>query len=243
MGRGPLPSARRRRGAARATVRAVTVLGAAVLMTTCGALVSGASGAGVAGGTWHFEETSGQVAVDSSGLGSDGVIRGPVGLGQPGHTGRAFAFGATTAWVEVPSSDRVNPGSRDFTASAWVKFTKAPSSGVTYDVIRKGLSHTAGGEFKLEIVPGGRVRCIAKDAARVRGAIAGPARNLADGSWHHVACQRSGRAWRAIADGIVRSKTVGLGAISNAKSLAIGGQYGKEDPFPGLVDEVDLSIG
>jgi hypothetical protein len=166
-----------------------------------------------------------------------------VALGQGGYRGTAFGFGPTNAWVEVPSSDATNPGTRDFSATAWVKFAKAPGTGVTYDVIRKGLSYTAGGEFKLEIVSGGRAKCIGKDAARVRGAIVFPKRNLADGQWHHVGCARTGAAWQVVVDGVTKSKVVGFGNIANAKSLSIGGQYGKEDPFPGLVDEVELSFG
>lgn len=223
--------------------RSAAVTGATVVAVAVGGATSGAAAATTVSGLWHFDETSGQVAADASPSGVHGTIRGPVGLGHAGQVGTAFAFGATNAWVEVPSSAALNPGERDFRATAWIKFSKAPGTGVTYDVIRKGLAATAGGEFKLEIVSGGRAKCIGKDAARVRGAIVFPRRNLADGQWHHVGCARTGSEWQVVVDGVVKSKAVGFGSIGNAKSLAIGGQYGKEDPFPGLVDEVALSFG
>lgn len=222
--------------------RLAVVIGATVLGVGTGGLTAGASAAAV-GGLWHLDETSGQVAADSSGSGAHGAVRGPVALGQEGHRGTAFAFGPVNAWVEVPSTAATNPGTRDFEATAWIRFSKAPGTGVTYDVLRKGLSYTAGGEFKLEIISGGRARCIAKDAARVRGAVVFAGRNLADGRWHRVGCVRTGAAWQVVVDGVVKSKSVGLRDIANGKSLSIGSKYGTEDPFPGLVDEVELSFG
>ena len=54
------------------------------------------------------------------------------------------------------------------------------------DVIRKGLSYTATGEYKLEIASGARARCEAKDSARKVGVVWGPNTSLADGKWHQV---------------------------------------------------------
>ncbi len=47
----------------------------------------------------------------------------------------------------------------------------APSTGQTYDIARKGLAGTAGGEYRVETVPGGTVTCTAKDAARLGGVV------------------------------------------------------------------------
>ena len=109
-----------------------------------------------------------------SGGGHSCTIRGSVALGLAGHSGYGYGFDADGSWVEVPSTASLNPGRRDFSYSAWVNLSVAPGAGMTYDIVRKGLSATKGGEYKLEIVPGGRVKCEAKDSARVRAALTGP---------------------------------------------------------------------
>jgi hypothetical protein len=194
-------------------------------------------------GLWHFDEPTGSTAFDSSGAVNNGTLRGRVGMGVAGHAGTAFSFATAGSWVEVPTATSLNPGARDFSFSAWINITRAPAKNVTYDIVRKGVTTTSGGEFKLEMVPGGRARCTAKDANGKRGSILGPSTNLADSRWHEVGCARVGSAWRVVVDGTVRSTTAGLGSISNTTSLSIGSKYGREDATPGLVDEVVLSIG
>jgi hypothetical protein len=202
-----------------------------------------AASAATTGGAWDLDELSGTVAADSSGSGNNGTILGPVQRGVPGHTGTGFSFAAPGSWVEVKSKASLNPGKSSFSFSAWVNFSRAPASGETYDVIRKGLSATAGGEYKLEIISGGRAKCEAKDVARVRGVMTFPKLNLADGQWHQVGCARTATGWSVIVDGKVKTKAIVFGSIGNTKSLSIGSNYGKEDFNPGVVDEVRLSIG
>jgi hypothetical protein len=192
---------------------------------------------------WHFDETSGTVAADSSGNGNDGTIVGDVSRGEPGYLGTAFGFGADGSWVRVPTSSSLNPGTSDFSYSARVKLDRLPASGQTMDVIRKGLSGTKAGEFKIEILDLGRVRCIAKDSNRVRGAITGSAKmRLAVGQWYLVGCEQTGSSWSVIVNDLKRSTTVNFGSISNSLALSIGSNYGEEDFVDGVVDEVELSI-
>lgn len=225
----------------RLTLAPVLAVSALAAVTALPAQAAVAAEAG--GGSWAFDETSGTVAVDRSGFGNDGTLRGAVGLGQQGHAGTAFSFAAEGSWVEVPSQDSLNPGTEDFTFTAWVNLATPPLNGATYDIVRKGLTTTKGGEFKVEVIKNGLVRCTTKDAAKVRGAITGPRVNVANGAWHQIGCARVGNTWRVIVDNKVRSKTIALGSISNTKSLSIGSKYGQEDGTPGLVDDVLLTIG
>jgi hypothetical protein len=195
------------------------------------------------GGAWSLDEASGLKAFDSSGNGNDGTVRGGVVQGLPGRVGTAYSFDAPGSWVEVPNAPSLNPGTRNFTMSASVKVGVVPGTGVTYDIIRKGLAGTKTGEFKLEIIKGGLLKCTAKDSARLLGAITFPRVNVANGQWHDIGCARTGSTWQVILDGTVKSKSVAFGSISNTKSLAIGSKYGNDDGTPGLVDEVRLSIG
>lgn len=213
----------------------------AVIVGTGATVPQSASAAG-GGGEWQLDETSGNTAVDSSGNGHDGTVRGDVGMGAPGHQGSAFDFHAPGSWVEVDSSDSLNPDTEDFTVSAWVNVDNTPGSGQVYDVVRKGLPGSTGGEFDLQIVNHGYVRCIAKDSDRTRSSITGPRRSVTDGQWHHIGCVRSGSSWQVTVDDTTRSTRAGLGSIDNTKSLAIGSSYGNGNEVRGLVDDVQLSL-
>jgi hypothetical protein len=228
-----------RRALARTLLTLAAVVSPALLVHTTAVEASAAT----VNGAWNFEESSGTTAHDSSSFNNDGTILKQPTLRQAGHTGSAFLFGTNSSWVKVPTAASLNPGTADFEASAWIKGTVAPASGQTYDVIRKGLSTTAGGEYKLEIIPGGKVRCSAKDAARVRG-VATSTTSVMNGAWHKVACRLTGSTWAVVVDDSVRaSRSVPFGTIANTKDLSVGSKYGQEDGFRGLIDEVRLTVG
>ncbi len=206
---------------------------------------SPASAAPIEVGVWHLDEPSGAtIAVDSSGAGNSGLIRGNVVAGQPGYMNTSFLFDG--GWIEVANSETMNPGSRDFTASAYLRLVRLPRSGETFDIIRKGTAGVKGGEFKLEIGTAGKVRCIAQGitpaGSRVTARAIAPKVNLADGLWHAVQCSRTGSTWTARVDGITASVTANLGSIGNAKPVAIGAKYGQEDYTRGHIDELRLEF-
>ncbi|HET6560458.1 MAG TPA: LamG-like jellyroll fold domain-containing protein [Marmoricola sp.] len=203
-----------------------------------------AAAATSAGGLWHFNDRAGSTtASDASGNNNLGYLREGVVAGAPGAAGTAFDFRAESgAWVEVPDRATLNPGGRSFTYAASVRLDVAPPVGVTYDIVRKGVTTTAGGEFKLEVAKDGIARCTAKDANKLVASVSGPRRNVANGAWHRISCSRSATAFRITVDGVSRTKTVTLGSISNTRSLSIGAKYGVEDRTPGFIDEVQLQI-
>ncbi|HET9858944.1 MAG TPA: LamG-like jellyroll fold domain-containing protein [Nocardioidaceae bacterium] len=182
------------------------------------------------------------VATDSSGNGNHGVNQGSPVLGLPGHAGTSYSFDRLGSWVQVPSHSSLNPGTDDFMFSAWVNFTVEPQPGETYDIIRKGLAYTASGEFKVEIMPRGRVKCSAKDSDGHEAWVIDGEADVADGSWHLIGCARVGRTWSVFVGPTVTSKRTELGSISNTFPLAIGSKYGQEDVPQGSVDEVKLVI-
>jgi hypothetical protein len=183
-----------------------------------------------------------QVAADNSGNGHDGVIQGNPAIGLRGHSNSAYSFDRPGSWIQVPPDPRLNPGRRDFVFSAWVNLEHAPRRAQTYDIIRKGLGRTPGGEFKLEILSGERVKCSTKNARGRGHAINSPVRRIADGNWHMVGCARTGSRWSTILDGMVTTKKVNMGVISNTMAVSIGSKYGLEDVPDGRVDEVALFI-
>jgi hypothetical protein len=184
-----------------------------------------------------------QTVKDSSSRGNDGIMMGDTVRGVPGHQGTAYAFDDLGSWVEIPSDPSLNPEGRDFVISAWVSFPHAPQSHDTFDIIRKGLSFTPSGMYKLELVSNGRARCTAKDATRRKARITSPQTGLADGGWHQVGCARVGATWSVVVDGVATVKNVALGAIANDMELSIGSKYGREDVPHGAADDVVLAVG
>jgi hypothetical protein len=216
----------------------LVVVGATVTLTASPAA------AATTGSRWLLDEPAGSSTAEDSLGNADGKVHGPVVSGLPGFQGGAFSFPSAAAWVEVANQAALNPGTSDFSYSAYVKLTTVPTtSTVTYDVVRKGLSTTKTGEFKIEVIKGGRIRCTAKDSDRNRVALVGPSSNVGDGRWHHIACSRTGNTWRVTVDSASTTKQAPLKSISNSLSLSIGGKYGKQDNVPGLVDDVELTIG
>lgn len=182
------------------------------------------------------------VAADSSGQGHDGVNQGRPDVGRPGHRGTSYSFSQDGSWVQVASNPRLNPQSRDFLYSAWINFEHRPVRRETYDIIRKGLSFSGGGEFKLEIVPPGRIKCTAKDSTGYVANILDPDSDVADGRWHRVGCARTGGSWSVLVDDTITSERTDLGRVGNTIALSLGSKYGREDGVAGRVDEVVLAI-
>jgi hypothetical protein len=211
----------------------------------------------VAGGAWALvnglpapgdpDRAAGRVppfvAVDSSGNGNDGIIQGDTVVGLPGRYGTSYTFVRRGSWVQVPSAPDINPGTRDFLVTVWVEFDEFPGPGETYDLVRKGVSYTTPGEFKLEVLPGGLVRCTAKDESKKVVTATSIAAIPDDETWHQIGCARTGEVWSVLVDDALRAHVVDLGAVANTVPLSIGAKYGLEDRPRGRVDDVKLFFG
>lgn len=183
------------------------------------------------------------LAVDNFGGGHDGNIQGLVKFGLPGYDdATSYSFEERGAWILVPSAAPLNPVDQDFLVSAWVNLDDSPDSAETYDVVRKGISFTSPGEFKLGILPFGRVRCTARDQyQREVTATSRRARDF-DGDWHRIGCARTGSMWSVIVDDAIETRLVALGSVASTVAMYIGSKYGFEDRSAGRVDDVKLII-
>ena len=214
-------------------------------------VVAGALAAWVVGSRWWSpapvvdlgRHVTTLVARDSSGNGHHAVIQGPVEMGRPGRYGSSFSFDERDSWLMVPPSPELNPGDHDFLLSAWVSLGASPGPGETYDVIRKGISYTIPGEFKLEVLPQDRVRCTAKDDQERTARVTTSKVRVLDGRWHHLGCARTGPLWSVLVDDTVTSRWTSLGVIENEVPMAIGSKYGMEDRPAGRLDDVRLVVG
>jgi len=161
-------------------------------------------------------------AFDSSGNGNTGTNTAVVGDGQ------GYVFNGSSSRVTVDDSASLSPGAADFEFGVTLK-TTLPAAGTDYDVLRKGLASTAGGEYKIEIlnVKGlAKAMCLVKDAdkhvASVRWA---PKGGLDLTQRHTITCRKSSTGISLQLDSFpVRRKNNanGIGSVGNSGSLFIG---------------------
>jgi len=191
---------------------------------------------------WHMNETSGSTMRDASGHGNDGTLRN-IRLGVPGVGGTTgYGFDGRSSVALVPDAASLDPGASDLVVSVRVAFTKVPAD--DYDLIRKGLSSTKGGDWKIEIVNvSGKAiaRCYLRGSSGSWQKTTGP--NLADGRWHTISCEKHASTAVLSVDGQVWKRSSSVGSIANAATLSIGAKAEGGDWYQGSMDEVSVTIG
>jgi hypothetical protein len=193
---------------------------------------------------WAMDEAKGATKMlDSSGHGLTGSISSAVLVGQPGHSGRAYGFAGNGGLVTVRDNNLLDPGSNSFEVELYFKSSTKPTSAVgDYDLIRKGLSSTSGGDWKMEILQSGKVYCHFRGSS---GSVdATGTSNVVDGKWHRLGCRTSSSGVAVLVGGNVQSKSAKIpGTIANSASLTIGGKNATEDQTTGVLDDVVITKG
>jgi hypothetical protein len=193
-------------------------------------------------GLWHMDDID-RVMNDSSANNLDGSISSNVVTGQAGALGTAFLFQSKPAWVSVPNSTKLNPGTGTFTVSVRVAFTVKPSSEVgDYDLARKGLSSTSGGNWKVEILRSGYAYCVFRGSSGSVSVTKGP--DLSNGAWHTISCTRDSSGVRLTVDGSTSTKSGATGNISNSTTMFVGAKSSAGgDQYSGRLDELQITSG
>ena len=188
---------------------------------------------------WHMDELSGTTMFDA--VGSHNGTLHNTQLGVPGFSGSAYGFNGSSSYVSVPDASDLDSGSANITITLHLNTTgTAPAPPSDWDLIRKGLYTTSGGEFKMEFQQSGKASCGFKGSSGYSELITGPALN--NGQWHTVQCVKTSSAIRLVVDGTTFSQTANVGAIANAESVVIGARPGSEF-FSGTLDEANIQIG
>src|SRR5215204_286406 len=194
------------------------------------------------GADWQMNETSGQM-LDSSGNNNTGT---PVDVLQDGF---GYVFNGSTSYVTVPDSDSLDPQENDITLRAGVKVTDAPMDDDSYDIVRKGLSSTPGGDYKMEIKRAaaptvGKLHCLFKGDGGTVDKVA--RREIVDGNRHTLECIKTSTAVVARVDGKSGGTKAGsAGSISNPTNVLVGAKTADplDDVFDGSMDFVSIDIG
>ena len=205
-----------------------------------GLAVPAAAPAAVTVSFWHMNETSGSTMVDSVN-GANGRLRN-VGIGAAAHYGRGYRFNGSSSVVTVPHMPAHNVPSRTtFTVDALVRFPDPPRTVGDFDLVRKGLSGTDGGHWKMEIFSNGKGYCQFRGSSGTVTVNAGP--RLDDDHWHRISCVKRAASVTLVVDGRSYKRRKRVGAISNQASLVVGAKAAGGDWYRGLMDEVSIKLG
>jgi hypothetical protein len=205
------------------------VRSAAVIVGVVAAVILAAPSAQAAQGYrahWTLDEIGSGTAFDSSGNHNDGANFNVAGDGD------GYTFNGESSRVIVPNSPTLNSGTGDFSWGVTLSMTEPPMPvGETYDILRKGLAGSKGGDYKLEIMNSGgkaKARCVFNSVlpSGVRANLAQlDANSLADGRLHTITCTKTANAITVQVDSHTpKTKTIsgGLGTVSNTFDLALG---------------------
>jgi len=214
-------------------VRASRLIGVVAMACTAGLVGVGHADAAVAtfGASWQFNETTGK-ALDSSGNHNDGTLHGGIT-----RTGSGYTFDGHSGYVSVPNAATLNPGAADITITVGFTLDGNPGAGNDYDLVRKGLAGTKGGDFKVEILSDGKAFC------RFRGSkvitVSGGSK-LGTGT-HTVACAKTASKVTLSVDGSLKvSKSIQIGSISNTQPVILAAKPG-DDFTKGLIDFITIT--
>jgi Concanavalin A-like lectin/glucanases superfamily len=189
---------------------------------------------------WHMDDTDGQM-LDSSGNNNNGT---PTDVTQ---TGATFGFNGSTSHVLVPDADSLDPQANDITLTASVWVNGQSLNDDSYDVVRKGLVTTTGGDYKMEIQRAaatvGKLHCLFRGDRRTVDIVA--RRDIVDGNWHTLQCLKTSTSVVAMVDGRSFTKTGSAGSIANASAVMVGAKEvtpKPDDMFNGSMDFVSIDI-
>jgi hypothetical protein len=207
--------------------RKPVLVGSCVLLV--GLVLSGAARAetGLIG-WWTFDEGSGTIAHDSSGLGNDGTF-GPEGTPQwvAGIRGGAIQLGGSDDYININAVANDMPANNNFTISAWVKTTTGDGNVI-------GSNDTGSGHDFIFGLAGNGQMLIEADSVRNYPPV------LNDGQWHMITYVRNGTTATLYTDGVPVGTETPSGNPAGQARWSIGMEWDSSpsDEYEGAVDDV-----
>ena len=178
--------------------------------------------------------------VDSAGGDNNGTTR------NIKQSGGAYQFNGSTSLATAADKANLDPGTAGVRLTAKISLTKAPAAGQTFDVVRKGVTTSSGGYYKIEIRRStaglATAACLFKDSSGRVGQVEGTT-GLVNKGVVTVTCTKTSSGVTLNAAGQTRSVAAKLGSISNSAAVYVGGKGDGTDYFPGLMNSVKIEIG
>ncbi len=179
-------------------------------------------------GYWAFEEGEGTIAIDSSGNGNDGTLRGDP-LWVTGMIGGALEFDGDDDDVEVPDHETLRQW-EGFTIAAWIYQTESRGSGMR--IIDKCTAGTSNGPH-MDTYPGTVIRSCSGSSCDST-----TSEHSLD-EWHHVAVTYDKGDKKIYVDGSLgAAATTSSPLAGNDITLTIGCDSNGANRFKGMIDEV-----
>jgi hypothetical protein len=202
--------------------------------------------------TWSLAvEVGSGTFFDSSGNFNNGtptdVLQGVEEVIQ-GEVESTYVFNGSTSRVVVPDADSLDPLDKDITLTARVKVNGQSLDDDSYDVVRKGLVTTAGGDYKMEIKRKPKDPTVGKLHCFFRGHLASVKKvarpDIVDGNWHTLQCVKTNNSVVAKVDGRSFTSTGSAGSIANLSNVMVGAKTAVplDDMFDGKMDFVSIEI-
>ena len=188
--------------------------------------------------TWHMDDSSG--ASDPAG---HTLSLSNIDVSSDDY----WTFDGDGLATTASDDDTFDPGTSSFTISVKIRSSTMPSSSVgDYDLVRKGLSATSGGYWKLEMIPNSaRTKTLAL-CQMTGGRLKWAPFSLTDGQWHTITCTRdaSGPTLKITIDGTSKTKSITTSKkIANSSKLYVGAKDSSDDEYTGDMDELSLKVG
>lgn len=182
---------------------------------------------------WKLDETTGTVAADSSGNGSDGTIEGAAWTA--GTRAGALQFDGTNDKITFGTAPSLN-GKTDFTVAGWVK-TTATSNGVIIQQRNGGFN----GQYQLRVKNDGTLGFYVYGNSGYQFNFA-TTETINDGEWHHVAAVRSGEDGLLYIDGSqVASASGTVRDLAGSIGVGVGADIRDDHSyFAGSMDDLRI---
>jgi len=191
---------------------------------------------------WSMDESSGNVAFDSSGHFHDGtLINSP--LRASGKIGGGLHFNGVDQYVSVPDSDSLSPHvgpTGEMSVSGWIQFSSIPAN-ARQPLLCKGSSNNW--EYELTVYPNANaafnmVQSNSVPYAEPKGG------TVTTGLWHHLAgTMKKGVSVKAWLDGVlVDTRTSFSGDTTNCAAPVHLGRIGPlaVEFLDGYLDEIQI---
>lgn len=146
--------------------------------------------------------------------------------------------------------DDLNPGPEPFSFGADVKIdgeSELTLNGGGMNIVQKGLIHTPGGQWKLQIDSAARPAhpaCFVREGGtRIMAKAKGE--DVADNVWHSIECKKGADRLSIWIDGVQRgSKPLSGISVSTTRPVTVGAKTlgRKNDQFHGALDNVFFSL-
>jgi hypothetical protein len=171
---------------------------------------------------------------------SGGKLRVAKGLNRHGADFPNRCGTCGRALLEVRDRIGLDPGARHFVFGTALKLSK-PQGRYGSNVIQKGYFRQAGGQFKLQLDPGGIPVCVFNGS--LGRLIVASSVGIANGRWQQVSCLRGTHGVQIRVNGKLRGSVAGkAGVISNAAPIRVGAKKiaAPNKQFRGVLDNVYL---